>query len=534
LEPQRRPRVVMLVGNFIDGDSRVQKEARSAAAAGWDAYLIGRSPTGRREEYALGAATVIRAAEGMAATNYRSAHPRRIRRGFSGIVAYKSLDLSKVRHQRQRLRQRELDVEQELLKRKLADGANPVSAAAAKAAFTAHSANVRARGYWIAARKQAFDRNYQAFRAEPTTAFQMFRAKRGSEAANWAIQPRLVDFEDAFSRECDELQPDLIHANDADMLGIAVRCAARARKAGRTVKVVYDAHEYFAGEVRQGDVSWTAVMAAQEARYLPLVDGVSVAAESFVEALTERYGLPVPPTVVSNMPGRTPPITEVDRKGGVRAAIGLAPDVPLLVHAGAVTPVRGIDTVVRALVQLEDAGVHFVLVAGNRDGHVADLVKLAESLGCGDRFHVTDYVAQEKLTKFLASADIGVEPLTHTPHHELTVTTKFWSYVSARLPMLVSDVQEMAKLAREIGGGEVFVAQDADSAAAAVRKLIAGRDHYVEAYSDEKLRRYTWEDQAAALLGLYTRVTGLTPVEIEVETDRGDADLTTENGGDDV
>ena len=69
---QRRPRVVMLVGNFVDGDSRVQKEARSAAAAGLETFLVGRSPSGKREEYALGDATVIRAAETMAATRYCS------------------------------------------------------------------------------------------------------------------------------------------------------------------------------------------------------------------------------------------------------------------------------------------------------------------------------------------------------------------------------------------------------------------------------------------------------------------------------
>ncbi|MFD0631312.1 hypothetical protein ACFQ9X_06380 [Catenulispora yoronensis] len=76
------PRVVMLVGNFVDGDSRVQKEARYAAAAGWDTYLVGRSPSGRREEYTLGAATVVRAAETMTATRYRASHPHR--RGCGG------------------------------------------------------------------------------------------------------------------------------------------------------------------------------------------------------------------------------------------------------------------------------------------------------------------------------------------------------------------------------------------------------------------------------------------------------------------
>ena len=39
-------RVVMLVDNGVEGDSRVQKTARSAAEAGWDVTLLGCSTTG--------------------------------------------------------------------------------------------------------------------------------------------------------------------------------------------------------------------------------------------------------------------------------------------------------------------------------------------------------------------------------------------------------------------------------------------------------------------------------------------------------
>ena len=150
---QPRPRVVMLVGNFIDGDSRVQKEARSAADAGWDTYLVGRSYSGKREESELGGVTVVRAAETMAATRYRSSHPHR--RGVKGLIAYPSLEVSRVRHQRQRLRQMDLAAERELLARRIEAGANPLSALLGKAGLGASGSLVRARGYWVAARSEA-------------------------------------------------------------------------------------------------------------------------------------------------------------------------------------------------------------------------------------------------------------------------------------------------------------------------------------------------------------------------------------------
>ena len=51
-------RIVMLVDNGVNGDSRVQKTAMSAAACGWDVILLGRSPTLSGQTWKLGLAEV--------------------------------------------------------------------------------------------------------------------------------------------------------------------------------------------------------------------------------------------------------------------------------------------------------------------------------------------------------------------------------------------------------------------------------------------------------------------------------------------
>lgn len=53
-----RRRVVMLVDNRVEGDSRVQKAARSAAGYGWDVILLGCSPTDTARAWRLGGAEV--------------------------------------------------------------------------------------------------------------------------------------------------------------------------------------------------------------------------------------------------------------------------------------------------------------------------------------------------------------------------------------------------------------------------------------------------------------------------------------------
>ena len=54
----RRQKVVMLVDNGVNGDSRVQKVARSAADAGWDVMLLGLSPDDHGAPWWIGDAGV--------------------------------------------------------------------------------------------------------------------------------------------------------------------------------------------------------------------------------------------------------------------------------------------------------------------------------------------------------------------------------------------------------------------------------------------------------------------------------------------
>src|SRR3954469_20878949 len=55
---RRRGRLLVLVDNGVHGDSRVQKTARSAAEAGWQVTLLGKSPDTQEHTWRLGEAEV--------------------------------------------------------------------------------------------------------------------------------------------------------------------------------------------------------------------------------------------------------------------------------------------------------------------------------------------------------------------------------------------------------------------------------------------------------------------------------------------
>ena len=146
-----------------------------------------------------------------------------------------------------------------------------------------------------------------------------------------------------------------------------MRAAVRARAAGRRVAVVYDSHEYTAGDIRPEDVTWAPVMTAQEAKYIPMADGVVTAVDNFADKLVEHHGLAVRPTVVRNMPEASTFTVPGGRGPGVRGRLGLGPEATLLVYPGSVTPIRGLDTAVRALPQLPRRRIWHCWSARGRD-----------------------------------------------------------------------------------------------------------------------------------------------------------------------
>jgi glycosyltransferase involved in cell wall biosynthesis len=83
--------------------------------------------------------------------------------------------------------------------------------------------------------------------------------------------------------------------------------------------------------------------------------------------------------------------------------------------------------------------------------------------------------------------------------------------MQAKLPIVVSDVRTMAAEVRRLGNGEVFIAEDVEDFAAAVKKVLAKKAHYQSVYTDEVLKERSWELQAENLVKIYDRIADAAP-----------------------
>lgn len=493
----------MLVDNTVDGDSRVQKQARSAAELGWNVILLGRSPSKTRQVRWLGEAKVILLPVPTPLARRRLEFRRA---PFRFPLAYPAGPLADHRLQEVRARRAELDTRRAAARLGPAAGSRD---ALARALLPASTAVARVERRWVALRAsktRLFHQRRRSMTAPLDRATTRFW-QQVMGARSWRrLDPGLWDYEVAFGPHIDRLKPDIVHANDFRMLGVGARAVIRGRGCGRDPKLVWDAHEYLPGIKPWSDhPRWHVAQIAHEREYAPVADAVTTVSSDLSRLLRRDHGLAVEPAVVLNAP-YAQRVDQVRTAPGLREMCGLSQDIALVVYSGVAASQRGLDTMIEAMPLLGD--VHVALVVGRPDSvYVRSLVSRAAELGAADRLHVHAYVPAEEVTSFLASADIGVIPVHHWPNHEIALITKFFEYSHAHLPIVVSDVRTMSATVRATGQGESFRAEDVDDYVRAVRAVLREPDRYREAYkAPGLLEGWTWEKQAEVLDQVYARL----------------------------
>ena len=487
-------RVVMLVANGVVGDSRVQKIAWSMADAGWQVTLVGRAAGGQVERFRLKDAAVLLVPVPKVVSGYERT---RLRRAAAGAGADAGAGASDERRAQYRRARAELAARDARTSGRL----RSVAAASIREWLDAH---------------QAVDKQVGRLGTGPVGGGLKLAAAAAAGLTDprggWRqFNPWFADLELAMAPAVAALEPDLIHAHDFHMVGIGARLAAALSTPEHQVRWVYDAHEYLAGI----DVPkrWDArrrlrrrMLVGVEREYIRRADAVVTVSDGIAQRLAADHRLPRKPLVVLNAP-----VIGTKATGRrLRDDVGLGEEVPLLLYSGGMSPRRGVATVIDALAPLADVHAHLALIARDEDPDVDALRRRAEERGVAARVHVVPYVPVDEVVHYIESATIGVVPILHHPNHELSLITKYFEYLHACLPILTSDVREMADTTRRLGVGEVFVAGDAASLADAVRRMVADLDGYRKVYAGPEDPRGAslWEEQAGRLDGLYRQLTG--------------------------
>ncbi|MEV5964210.1 glycosyltransferase [Kribbella sp. NPDC051952] len=486
-----RAHVVMLVANDITNDSRVLKEAAVLAAAGLRVTLLGVSTDERLSIDSMDGRAVIARLPGIFRHRDGRLSRRNRRRDWR-------LPLLGVSIPRELVARRALiDARRAELRLGVRPGPGRVFRLRLReAAFAAG----RARGLLIRWQNRVFKFGWRAWDGV---------VSRTPWLVSWpAVVPQTYDYEEIFGPAIDRLAPDVVHAHDMHVIGVAVRAAARARRAGRPLKVVYDAHEYVPGIARYGGRTrrFIAAWAGHERDFISAADRVVTVSPGIADRLEREHRLGRRPEVVLNTPDLPETVVRTD---DIRSRIGLAAEIPLLVYSGGITPVRGIETAITALDRLP--GVHLAVVAvpSPELPMVDRLRRLAEDAGVADRVHFLHPVGPREVTAFLSTADAGIIPMLRAPNHELAMPNKLFEYSLGGLPLLVSDMASLREFVTRFGIGESFEAGNSQDFAAKAELLLGRLQSYRDRLADPAFRQVAaWSGQADRLRTLYGELLG--------------------------
>jgi hypothetical protein len=260
-------------------------------------------------------------------------------------------------------------------------------------------------------------------------------------------------------------RPDIIHANEAIALPLAVRAATATG-----ARLLFDAHE-FTLDQRKGrrlERSLAAPMYRWLLRtYAPRAHAMITVSPRIARAYEDELGVAC--GVVRNAPAYRPTTFRPTDPAAIR-----------IVHHGVAMRARRLEDALALVAALDPRYSLRLLLVPSSPGYLEELRSAASRLAPG-RVEFREPVAPEDVVAAIADCDVGlavVPPVDES--YRLALPNKFFDYLAAGLAPLIGPSPEMADICREFSCG--LIADDFSPASAA--RLLRGIG--AEAIDDRK------------------------------------------------
>jgi len=255
------------------------------------------------------------------------------------------------------------------------------------------------------------------------------------------------------------MAPDVIIAEDPELLNFATKYA---RMTG--ARLVYMPFEYYPG------ASYATVQLERRWRRIERRCSPSVAAWIVLgDKVAELYAGVLAPAESVHVVYAGWPRVDAGGQPKLRRALGVGPEVKILLYQGNVQEKRGLWDVLEAM-SLLPSHVHFAVLGM---GELDRLRRDAAARGLAGRVHILEAVPQAELIDYTKDADIGLIPIRNTcVSYDLCSPGKLFEYIGAGLALAVSRLTQLEWFVTRHGLGEVFDLESPPALARAVLRLL--------------------------------------------------------------
>lgn len=306
----------------------------------------------------------------------------------------------------------------------------------------------------------------------------------------WKKLKRRLEHPKRAQKYIEAFHPDVIHANDFDMLIPAYRAAKKCKAA-----LVYDSHEVFAENIGIAEHSFIKkIIIFLEKRLVKRIDRMICVSNAAAEYFREKYKI-ARPTVITNCP--------------MKSDLPMQPkaeDAFEVVYQGLMVAGRGYEEFVQAAKHLPK-GVRLVLRGyGTLEPYLREMI---QKDALQDRVSFVDPVEVSELIAAASSSHVGIvvtRPVNI--NFRLSVSNKVFEYAAAGLPVILSDVPEHRYLNEKYHFGIVLDEVTPEKIAEAIIYLKDHPEDYAEMSANAKkmFDELNWETESEKLLEIYESV----------------------------
>lgn len=269
---------------------------------------------------------------------------------------------------------------------------------------------------------------------------------------------------------------DVLLANDLDTLPANFLVSKLKKR-----PLVYDSHEFFTEVpelVHRPRVK--KIWEALERKMVPKLKHAYTVCDSIAKIYSVKYNVPF--KVVRNVPVAADLVLNEEKHSNNAEKV--------ILYQGAVNVGRGLEQAIQAMKYMQNARL---VIAG--DGDIRkQLQQFAENEGLRDKVQFLGRLSIEDLLKLTPQADLGLSIEEDLGlNYRYALPNKLFDYIQAHVPVLVTNLPEMAAIVKKYGIGEVTDSLDPVSLAGIFSEML-----------NDEIRRQTWSRNLNRVAGELT------------------------------
>jgi glycosyltransferase involved in cell wall biosynthesis len=280
---------------------------------------------------------------------------------------------------------------------------------------------------------------------------------------------------------------DVVLANDLDSLTANFLVSKIRNK-----PLVYDSHEYFT-EVPEliSRPKVQRVWEGLERKMVPKIKYAYTVCNSIANIYEEKYGTPF--KVVRNIPNAIKsPIAKNENS------------TKIILYQGALNIGRGLKQVILSMKFIDDAKL---IIAGDGDIKL-QLENLVEKENLQNKVEFTGRLPIEELVKLTPQSDLGLSIEEDLGlNYRFALPNKLFDYIQAQVPVLVTNLPEMAEIVKQYKIGEITKTLEPKLLADKINDALfnIGKRDIWQKNLKVTANELTWEKEEKVLVEIYSQ-----------------------------